>query len=236
MELLNKTTETRTIETETYSIDGVDPEHAIFEVNVVTTGSEKLSSGRIVKTLKEKEYEWYRPVLVTQDFFERIKTEDPFQLNTVFEDTSCTPNTPDDFSERGLVWVGSSNHTLLDKDLSPLPFCQNYDYCSTFFSDRYINLNDEFLNWLRNHPWVVNKDNIKVMPIPYYNCEEDRTSYVQVSICPDAKSYSEMVSLAKEKSGRLTNVRNMVTGFSGNSKNTPDWFGIRPWLRPDAPV
>lgn len=229
MKLLNTKTETKIVETSLYEIEGVDPSHAVIETVTVTCGAETSTVSNIKKTLEGKEYKNYRPLFVNPDFFEVIKTENPFQdRSKAFQGDQTTR---EDLNNLQLVWVYFSDHTLLGSDLTPLPFCRSYNYASTFLSNRYIDLNDKFLEWLRNHPWVVNKKEIQVEEIPYYNQDDDRTSYVPVSIYPDKETYVEVVNYLKERPGRYLCLSEVLSGSPCCPKDVPDWFGIRPWLR-----
>lgn len=230
MKLLDTKTETKIVETSLYEIEGVDPSHAVLETVTVTCGAETSTVSDIKKTLKGKEYKNYLPRFVNPDFFERIKTENPFQAirNKVFFERQSSL---DNLNNMKIVWVCFSDHTLLDSDLTPLPFCRSYDYISTFLSNKYIDLNDTFLEWLRNHPWVVNKNEIRVEEIPYYNQEDDCTHYVGVSIYPDKETYVEAVNYLKERPGRYLCLSEVLSGSPCCPRDVPDWFGIRPWLR-----
>lgn len=234
MKLLNTKTETKIVETSLYEIEGVDPFHAVLETVTITCGAETSTVSSIKKTLEGKDYKNYRPLFVNPNFFEIIKTENPFQAdrNKVFSEYQSSL---ENLNNVGLVWVCFSDHTLLDSGLTPLPFCRSYDYVSTFLSNKYIDLNDKFLEWLRNHPWVVNKDGVRVEEIPYYNQDDDSTHYVEVSIYPDKETYVEVVKYLKERPGRYLNISEVLVGSPCCPKDTPDWFGIRPWLRNPLP-
>lgn len=237
MKLLNTKTETTIVETSLYEIEGVDPSHAVLQRVTTSRPLETLTEYDIKKTLEGEEYKDYKPRFVNSDFFDLIKTENPFDdssesniLRDILGQTSLeTPNGTQ------LVWVCYSDHTLLDSNLTPLPFCRSYDYSFTFFSDKYIDLNEEFLEWLRNHPWVVNRKEIKVEEIPYYNQEGGRISYVPVSIYPDKETYVDIVNFLKNRSGRYLSLSEVLPGSPCCPQNIPDWFGIRPWLRKPIP-
>lgn len=198
-----------------------------------------LTEYSIKKTLEGEEYKDYKPLFVNSDFFDLIKTENPFDDSSesnvfrIFRN-KINQTSLENLNDTQLVWVCYSDHTLLDSNLAPLPFCQSYRCLSTF-SDKYIDLNEEFLEWLRNHPWVVNKKEIKMEEIPHYIREDDMTSYVPVSIYPDKETYVEIVNFLKNRSGLYLCLSEVLSGSPCLPQNIPDWFGIRPWLRKPIP-
>lgn len=239
MKVLSTKTETTIVETSLYEIDGIDPSHAVLQRVTTYRPLDTLTKYSIKKTLEGEEYKDYKPLFVNSDFFDLIKTESPFDdssksnvfriyRNKIDQTSLETPNGTQ------LVWVCFSDHTLLDSNLAPLPFCRSYGYFSNF-SDKYIDLNEEFLEWLRNHPWVVNKKGIKVEEIPYYARGNDMTSYVPVSILPDKETYVEIFNFLKNRSGRYLCLSEVLPGSPSCPQDIPDWFGIRPWLRKPIP-
>lgn len=231
MKLLDQKTVTKVIETSSYEINGVNPEHAVLQEVVVTSDNEVTINYSVEKTLQGKEYKNYRPLFVVPSFLDELKVKNPFQSNTDFSNAAVSAEFLIDSDNWRLIWVSNWDHTLLDSNLSPLTFLRTYDYLSTFFSDEFIDLNQDFLDWLRSHPWVANKEDIRVERIPHYNQEENRTRFVEVSLYPDAETYAEIVNYAKSRPGRSLCLRELVSGSPCCPKDVPDWFGIRPWLR-----
>lgn len=233
MDLIFATSETKVITTHAYAIDQADPLYAYYEEEKTEFVGKKSTRSRLVKAIEDKHFEHHHPYLVTPEFFSRIRTEDPFQVNDIIK--TCVFEKVDrdvvNNKDNELVWLSFWDHTVLSHDLLPLPFCRNYDYIGTYFSNEFIHLSDDFLEWLRDHPWVVNKKDIKVKSIPYYNAESDRDLYVQVSICPSVEAYREMVQYVKDNPGRHLSLHNLISSSPYNPKEVPDWFGIKPWVK-----
>lgn len=180
----------------------------------------------------------FKPVFVKPYFFDYIKGNNPFS-DCISDEDGGRMYAEDRFDEIGedwvLVWKDYSSHTLLDENLDPIPYAQRFDYCGAPFSSEHLILSDEFLSFLKNHPWVVNKDCLKIEDIPCHNAEEGRDLQVKVQICPDAKTYKEIWDYCLRSKGwghPPSQVRGAIcSNACTHSADAKDWFGIRPFLR-----
>lgn len=232
MKLLNQSTSTQIITTNDYEIPGVNPDHVILRETVTEIGDDTTVHKELHKTLSDKEYGHFWPNLVLPSFFDYIKKNNPFSPT---KDTYVHFLKETDFPNNGeLIWTSTDDHTLYDSNLEPLPYAKSYDYIGTFFSNKYINFNDDFLNFLREHPWVVNKDTLKIKNIPHYNAENGRDLFVGITVYPDKKTYKEIHEYSKEKSNskRYVCFSDLIVGSPCYPfADFPDWFGIKPWLK-----
>jgi hypothetical protein len=226
MKLLNQSVSTRIVTTNDYEIPGVDPEHVTLRETITEIGGTLKTRKELHKTLKGTEYKRYNPTFVLPPFYDYIKKNHAFGVCAELDRliVECTENLHD----ATIVWFCSHDHTLLDQNLEPLPFAITFDYCGTFFSDEFIDFNYMFLDFISNHPWVVNKGDIEVRDIPHYNARDGRDRYVEVVVCPDKETYKEIFDYSK---GTRFNIPELLSGNPGNPRNVPDWFGIRPWLK-----
>lgn len=243
MQILVKTSESTKVvkTTETcYPIEGFDPDMVVLEM-ITTTVDDKDPhiEYRLIYGIGTR----YRPTLVKKEFFDLIKKLNPFDYrekafkdvivnveDVVINDENQTVYI--DLGELEMVWFDYSSSILMDKEGLYIPYARIYDYIGTYFNNRDVEFNDEFLNFLKNHPWVVNKDDLKYENIPYYNAEEDYNETVVVVVCPDKETYNKMAVEAKknEKMYWSCYLNDYIVSTYQSKK---DWFGIAPYLKYD---
>lgn len=178
----------------------------------------------------------YYPSFVEKRFFEEIKTKNPFDTR-VSKDIgyisakvySSDPSNID--PEWEIILVSVSDNTIMDKNDVPIMYAKWYDYIGTPFSSRVIKLDENFLEFLRNHPWVVNKDSLEIEEIPYYNNGSGDETFVSVQLLPDLETYLEMKEYTKNY-GKYTRIHEVITSsICSYNKDAKDYFGIRPFLK-----
>lgn len=236
---LKTTNEFTHVKTEVFQLNGYETEHVRLERCTTTTRSEgktsKKAGGYYLTGSVKKFGSTYRPQFVKPEFFKYIETNHAFSDYKKLSDLAISFATETVEKDWQIIWSCGSSHTLLDDNLDPLPYARPYDYCGTPFSNKYVELNDEFLNFLRQHPWVVNNKDIRILDIPYYNAEEDRDKYVQVVIRPDQETYKEMFKSYETVKGRghvSCQVDDAICGYTCMfNPEEKDWFGIRPFLK-----
>jgi hypothetical protein len=227
-----KTTETITRSTtSTYKFPGFDSKYVqLKHVNTLTDGK----SSDHYSLISPKAHRDYRPVVVRPEFLEWIKSNNPFCEKTP---VGLTPNLDDVLLVDGAAWdvvfFNYSSHMLKDRDYKDIPYARSYDYISAPLHNGAVDLDEKFLAWLRNHPWLVSKpEDVQVLDVPYYNSSEDHSQYVHVVLCPDVKTYRKMCDFYKKDQFPSCRVKDAVCGQTSRwETDTPDWFGIRPWLK-----
>jgi hypothetical protein len=242
MQMLQPTSETTKVEktTETvYPIDGFNPDMVVLRVTTTTTNDNKPN---IYYQLLYGIGTRYKPKLVTQEFFELIKKCNPFDTSGE-EFKSCIIDVEDvvimdddntvymDLGGLEMVWLNYSSSIIMDKEGLFIPYARTYDYCGTYFNNEDIDFSDGFFDFLRNHPWVVNKDDIKVEKIPYYNQHEGRDETVTVVVCPDKETYNKMADYAKKEKGGYRCLSLLSSFIVSNYASKKDWFGLAPYLK-----
>ena len=174
------------------------------------------------------------PRVVTPDFFELIKEQNPFDgdYNKFWLQSREISNIDwSTLDEERIVWMHHGGHEVFDRAGQIIPLIKRYDYISSPFSDQHCRLKD-LVKYLKSHHWTVNPSEIKISNIPSYNSSVgDR--YISVSLRPDRETYSNMYLKAREL-GPYWSVRlkEMICGYNTLFSNDgEDYLGIRPYLK-----
>lgn len=228
----------------TYEIPGVDVDVATVVETIrtrqgpqgSTTKTTKIQKGPKTKNSVLKEC---TPVFVKESFFESIKTTNPFTpMSGAFSDFKSHEITSSDIiqtnvSSQNLIWMYFSGNMLFDSNVRPITIPHYFDYIGTPFSEEYSILK-ELLIYLKSHPWVVNKDELKLEDIPYYNRREDNSRCISdIWIRPDQKSYEEIYETCKNDKFFSCNMKDEICGisFCFNKHDKKDWLGIAAFLK-----
>lgn len=227
------------INTRRLGIPGVDSNQVQLEVVSVRSDENVTTSYVLVDPQDRKEY---HPTMVKPEFFQWIKVNNPFAdwsevHDNLIPNVKGTNKIPVDFlfgeKEFDIVFMNYSGHMLKDREYKDIPYARKYDYIGSPFHNGAVDLDEKFLSWLRNHPWLVsNPEDVKVLEVPYYNSCEDHSQYVSVALCPDVETYREICDYYKDKEYPSCCVKDAICGQTSRyGSDTPDWFGIRPWLK-----
>ena len=90
-----------------------------------------------------------------------------------------------------IYYLYMDGHIIFDFDGKVVPYLHQFNYMGTPFHNECLNLK-EAIKVLKNHPWVMNKNDLKIEEIPYYNCDKDRNEFIEVHIYPDKKTYNKL--------------------------------------------
>lgn len=156
----------------------------------------------------DKKYGFFR------EYYDRSRPYDEFivKLNSTEIDPSW-----------GLIFIDISSHRLWSQNFQPIPVLTQIT-----INERDIDLDDNFLNHLKNHPWVVELSEVKT---DWY--DEYPRDYVYVEVLPDSESLKKIFEQAYPK-GYNTKYKN-TQGFIYlevlYNKETADWLGVRPFLK-----
>jgi hypothetical protein len=224
----SKTTTVTTITT--YELPGLDTKHVqLKQVNTLTKGK----SSDQYSLISPSAHEDYYPVAVRPEFLDWIKTSNPFCNDGLKKFLPSLDDALISSEAWDVVFFNYSGHMLKDRDYKDIPHALRYDYIGAPFHNGAVDLDEKFLAWLRNHPWLVSKpEDVKVLDIPYYNSCKEHSQYVNVVLCPDVETYREMCDYYKDEEYPSVRVKEAICGqMSRWGSDTPDWFGIRPWLK-----
>lgn len=230
MQLIQTEIKSLKIETETtsYELSGFDPKEVFIEKTVTVTNGKSSTTWSIKPGTKAPKR--YHPRFVKPEFFEYIKTHHAFDsydkhLENLFVDVTD----PDQITEDLVfIWDCDYDHTMMDKDKNFIPYCKTYDYAEGPFHNGEVHLNEEFIQFLKQHPWVVNKDSLEITDIPHYNRDGKRNKTVVVKILPDVDTYNEIMNdkTLREDEARVITSKRCVWDIK-----CKDYFGIRPFLK-----
>lgn len=176
MQLIQTEIKSLKIETETtsYELSGFVPKEVFIEKTVTVTNGKSTTSWRLKPGTKAPKR--YRPTFVKPEFFEYIKTHHAFDYyDKHLENLFVEVTDPDQITEDLVfIWDCDYDHTMMDKDKNFIPYCRTYDYVDAPFHNGEVHLNEEFIQFLKQHPWVVNKDSLEITDISYYNRDEKK--------------------------------------------------------------
>jgi len=149
------------------------------------------------------------PTLVKPSFKEFIKKNNPFhdykELAEHLYELGKPLNMEDmDFDKavkEGLIYYFCyASHVLFDVKGNPVPLPRTYDYSGTDFHSRAVDI-EEAKKVLSKHPWVLNRNELKIDDVPYYGAQGYNHRYIAVRLLPDAKSFKKMYDMALKTPG-----------------------------------
>lgn len=178
----------------------------------------------------------FEPRFATPDFFDHINGNSfPYspkflQKNTFHSGIRTLEEIRDDCK---IVWVSGGYFSdttpfLLDDQLNPIPTSIEHEW-HLDCCESYVESNEDFFKFLRNHPWVVNKKRIQPVKIGSF---PDITKSVKVLVRPDPETYKQMWDFYANESCPYRYVKQAVSGYLyAMELEGKDWFGIRPFLK-----
>ena len=223
-----------------YIIPGVDKSLAYIKVTSSTVQPSGKTSTvvEVINAVKDKNLKVLKecqPVFVKDSFFDYIKTNNPFHTHE-YHQMSDEEILEGNISEKNLVWFYSSGHMLFDSNAIPYTLPDTFDYIGSPFSNEYCNL-PELLKYLKGHPWVLNKEELKIENIPYYNSKEGRDKCISdIIIRPDQETYEKIYEVVKTDKYFSCRVPEEISSYLYlfNQEKNNDWLGIAPFLKKKA--
>lgn len=135
---------------------------------------------------------------VKPEFWGNLREEDKYDIEYYYSISELTLKIVEDLINSGqFVYIDSYSDLFYYSSLKPIPFIKTYNYIGTILSNEWSNLPD-LLKYLKQHPWVYNKDTLSITPIPYYNCTEKGFETINVDLLPSLDGYSKIVNKSKE--------------------------------------
>ena len=141
------------------------------------------------------------PLVVTPEFWEYIKTKNPFtdyhpQSGPILD---VTPKTMKEvqqaYQDGNVIFYGIMHHMVFNVAGRPIHLPQRFDYVSSAFTNQHLDL-DRVLPYLKEHPWVLNKDSLRIQDVPYYNNDDGLTKFIEVVLLPDSRYYNDLYDRA----------------------------------------
>lgn len=187
-----------------------------------------------------KEYKSY-PVVVKDAFWEMIKTMNPWWTvqhkfgwtDVVIEAKEALKL--DKIDLKNIIYQCGSNHMVYDHTGKPIAMPYAFDYIDSPFTNDVIDL-EKALKHLKKHKWVLNKEDLRIADVPYYNNESGTKKWITgsdelpyVVVLPDQKTYEHLYELAK---GDSTVLKGFVYGdkwynWKLKKENCKDYLGMR---------
>jgi hypothetical protein len=176
------------------------------------------------KLFKEK---FGTPILVKSNFFDIIKTKNPFSgTYKSFDDFEISNPKLDDVNKYQMVLFYFDGHEIFDVDFNIIPLIKTFDYCGSYYiNNKYLKLK-EFGTYLKTRKDIISVSNIE--DIPYYNCDDDIDKTITFSILPEKDEYTKMYNMVKDNACWSCRLKDLLCG---NSHDTYDFLGITPFLK-----
>jgi hypothetical protein len=219
-----------------YIIPGVDKSLAYLQVTTSTVEPSGKTSAvvEVINAVKDrnlKVLKGCRPTFVKDSFFERIKTNNPFW------DCECHEMSDEEIlegniSEKNLIWFYSSGHMIFNSNAVPYTLPYRFDYNGSPFSNEHCIL-PELLEYLKGHPWVLNKEDLKIENIPYYNCHDGCDKCISdIIIRPDQETYAKIYEFVKADKSFSCRIPEHISSYLHvlYPEKHNDWLGIAPFL------
>jgi hypothetical protein len=218
-----------------YIIPGVNENLAYLQVmtSTVQPSGKTSVAVEVINAVKDRDLKVLkqcRPTFVRDSFFEWIKTNNPF-WGYEYHEMSDEEILEGNISEKNLVWFYSYGHMLFDSNAVPYTLPRRFDYIGSPFSNEHCNL-PKLLEYLKGHPWVLNKEDLKIEDIPYYHCSDDKDKYISVTIRPDQETYAKIYELEKTDKFFSCRIPEHISSYRYlfNRGKHNDWLGIAPFL------
>lgn len=231
---------------ETWEVDESCPEVKL-QVTVETTNKVTVKGTKLTGKGPHKT----TPVFVKPSFFKLIQERNPWSDYPTWGWEGQTYEHKDIYfgkvqvSRKNLIYPYGSGHILFDADGKPLSAVQHYNYIGSPFTNKWCDLKP-MLKHLKNHPWVINGDELVIKQVPYYNNESGKEYYIAgensdiVSILPDQKSYEEIYAAAIKRREEFFSVEMKELIHSGapyhwglkQNEGVEDYLEIRQFHKP----
>ena len=180
-----------------------------------------------------------QPTFVRPEFYEIIKTQNPWADGSEARDAHVSPETYNSVPVAETQWdkdwsvilISGWNHHIMDANKVRLPYARSFDYCNSAFSNDHLRLDRAFINFLKDHPWVVNKDTLRIETMPY-NDDEGSREFVHVVLYPDRETFLKVVEYhSSMRSNAYYSEADLLCGKAHAwDRSRPDFMGIGPYL------
>lgn len=204
----------------------------IVIVETITTNNDGNKTSVIRLENSEKEL-FGNVTFIKPSFFEFIETRNP---HIKYMDMDCDFWAFEEFvidhknmiledvynlieNDKFIYWY-NLGHELFDHTKTILPYAKNYSYINSSFTNEHYDL-DELIAYLKTHDWVVNKDELEIVNVPYYNVGDVAQYTINVNIKVDQKSYAEMYKSAKNVKNWSPKMNDFVTSYGINEDFDP---------------
>lgn len=217
-------------------------------VTVTNTYQTKIEGLEVIETIIDKKKPIYSfngkgphnswPTLVKPNFFEFIKENNPWSTVKNVYGWSEIAYKEKDFTleliekciqTNLLIFAYTDGHMIFDVKGKIIPYARYYDYIGTVFDNKRADL-PKMIDHLKKHSWTINKEELKIHDIPYYNQDEGRTQYIAPKLLPDQKTYQKLYEKVKEDKFWSCRLEDLIKGT--NIEEGIDPMKLKKFLKP----
>ena len=103
------------------------------------------------------------------------------------------------FNINNLIYMDHSSHMFFEYGtLNPLTTVYHCDYIQGGLHNENYHLK-KVLEHFKTHPYIINKENLNIEEIPYYNAECGRDKFIHIKVLPPQDKFIEMWNIVKDK-------------------------------------
>jgi serine/threonine protein kinase len=125
----------------------------------------------------------------------------------------------DDIKPENIYFDFTKGYVLFNLDGTPVPHICDFGYCGSIFHDGLLDL-EKAIKILKKHPWVVNKKELKIEPIPHYNKGDGKNNFIQVQLLPDEKTWIKLYNKVKNQEFWSVRLKELVhDGYCPDKKH-----------------
>lgn len=178
------------------------------------------------------------PILVDPEFFNSIKDKNPFQECKILRNDPIYyyRKTLNDLSLKEiynmiendlLIFSYNHGHIIFNSKKEVIPYVKKFSYINSLFSDGQSNLT-YLLEYLKQHDWVTNKEDLKIDYIPHYNAYDDNYKHIKVNILVPHAEYNKIYNNVKHKDNFSTSMHDYIKAYKLENN---DPMGLLPFIK-----
>lgn len=209
MKVNKSETITNVITTNTYNTKYKD-------ISIVETIINDKQTNIRIDTPKENNEKYGVISLVKNSFFDYIKTNNPFDNN--YKDLIkhlknynylSLEEIYNAIQKDEFVFFYNNGHQIFNSNKQILSYAKEFNYVNSIFENENMDL-DSLLEYLKESDFVLNKKELKISDIHYYNCSEVLNSHIEASIYIGDDLYRKIYDLYKDKDNWSTYMNSFV--------------------------
>lgn len=183
----------------TYEIDGTDLKLVQTKVNGRSKTQQLISEREISKKIGNEYYIAY--VKDIKEYIKSLNTINPYHDDKhkkgLYEANILKLIKDKKFDIKNIVYQFSNGHMIFNYKMKPLTTVYNFDYIGGGLDNGNYHLK-RLMAYLKEHPYIVNKDDIEILDIPYYNCEKGRTKYLKIKVLAPQDEFVKIWDIVKD--------------------------------------
>lgn len=98
------------------------------------------------------------------------------------------------FDRCKLFFLSGYDFMIYDEQGLPVPRALYCDYINSIFNNTELVGLRKVINHIKDHPWVINPNDLEIRDVPYYNNEDGNRKYIEnLYLCPSDQEWVELV-------------------------------------------